>query len=156
MDSLGGNILPLGLNNKLLFAGLATALCAVIGLSRLSKLAKKTDGSPNLVKSLLLFCYSCFIKPHQGDTKGNQQDALESFYGSQADVYDVTRKTLLKGREDMLALVAAQLADKDAVKKGRPHRRVWVDVRLSPRQRYYPFPALKFISLGWWRHRLEH
>ncbi|TPX17034.1 uncharacterized protein E0L32_012311 [Thyridium curvatum] len=128
MDSLGGNILPLGLNNKLLFAGLATALCAVIGLSRLSKLAKKTDGSPNLVKSLLLFCYSCFIKPHQGDTKGNQQDALESFYGSQADVYDVTRKTLLKGREDMLALVAAQLADKDAVKKGRPHRRVWVDV----------------------------
>ena len=41
-----------------------------------------------------------------------QQDALESFYGQQAGAYDNTRKVLLRGREDMLALVAAQLESK--------------------------------------------
>ncbi|CCC06202.1 unnamed protein product [Sordaria macrospora k-hell] len=68
------------------------------------------DNSPSSLKSLLLFCYSCFLKPHTtAGTTGTQQDALESFYGSQAGIYDATRGTLLKGREDMLALVAAQL-----------------------------------------------
>ena len=70
----------------------------------------EVDNSPNTLKSFLLFCYSCFLKPHaKAGTTGTQQDALESFYGSQAGIYDATRGTLLKGREDMLALVAAQL-----------------------------------------------
>ena len=73
------------------------------------------------------FAYSCFLKPHSGDTTGNQQDALESFYNSQASVYDATRNGLLQGRQDMLALVAAQ------VKHGRENGRIkqkpiWVDI----------------------------
>jgi hypothetical protein len=32
----------------------------------------------------LLFCYSCFLKPHSSGAKGGQQDALESFYAGQA------------------------------------------------------------------------
>ncbi|KAI4855483.1 hypothetical protein E4T45_03076, partial [Aureobasidium sp. EXF-8846] len=55
------------------------------------------------------FAYSCFLKPHTGDNTGNQQDALESFYKTQAGIYDVTRSRLLRGREDMLAMAAAQL-----------------------------------------------
>lgn len=46
----------------------------------------------------------------------------------QADVYDATRKRLLRGREDMLSLVAAQLKYKAAnggVAKTRP---IWVDI----------------------------
>lgn len=46
----------------------------------------------------------------------------------QADVYDATRKRLLRGREDMLALAAAQLkykADKGVFSGQKP---IWVDI----------------------------
>ena len=73
------------------------------------------------------FAYSCFLKPHSGDGSGSQQDALESFYKSQASVYDATRTRLLQGREDMLALVAAQVKHRrrTGVISKRP---IWVDV----------------------------
>uniref|UniRef100_A0A8H7N7Z9 Uncharacterized protein n=1 Tax=Bionectria ochroleuca TaxID=29856 RepID=A0A8H7N7Z9_BIOOC len=73
-----------------------------------------------------------FLKPHQGDAKGTQQDALESFYKKQAGAYDATRKVLLRGREDMLALVAAQLNAKakanSATADKSEKRRIWVDI----------------------------
>lgn len=51
----------------------------------------------------------------------------ESFYKAQADVYDATRTRLLRGREDMLGLVAAQL--KHRCEAGSISQRpVWVDV----------------------------
>lgn len=51
----------------------------------------------------------------------------ESFYRAQADVYDATRLRLLRGREDMLGLVAAQL--KHRAEAGLISQRpVWVDV----------------------------
>ena len=131
MASLGGKALPPDIDNKIVFAGIAVVLCAIIGLSKRSILNRNSDGAPSLFKSILLFCYSCFIKPHKGDGKGTQQDALESFYQTQAGIYDVTRKTLLKGREDMLALVAAQLvqrAKEEVESKARARRRIWVDV----------------------------
>ncbi|KAK3987017.1 hypothetical protein QBC44DRAFT_129306 [Cladorrhinum sp. PSN332] len=85
--------------------------------------------SPGFIKSILLFCYSCFLKPHSASNKDSQQGALESFYASQAGVYDVTRKALLEGREDMLALAAAQLQHKAAKKdKSSNRKRIWVDV----------------------------
>lgn len=102
----------------------------VIGLSRLTtKPLKEGEENPNFVKSLLLFCYSCFIKPHEATSKGSQQDALESFYKRQAGVYDATRRTLLKGREDMLGLVAAQLTYKAEQDGNGTRKRIWVDVR---------------------------
>ncbi|KJR81793.1 3-amino-3-carboxypropyl transferase [Sporothrix schenckii 1099-18] len=151
MASLGGNITPPDVDSKLIFAGLAVLLSAAIGITKYSSSSsssapaaastKTDDSQPSLVRSVLLFCYSCFIKPHRSSAKGSQQDALESFYETQAGVYDVTRKTLLKGREDMLALVAAQLAHRWAVEDAaakkiggsnnsadaRP-KRIWVDV----------------------------
>jgi len=73
------------------------------------------------------FAYSCFLKPHSGDGSGSQQDALESFYKSQASVYDATRSRLLQGREDMIALVAAQI--KHRRQTGQiSHKPIWVDV----------------------------
>lgn len=90
-----------------------------------------TTQSPGLFKSFVLFFYSSFVKPHQGDAKGTQQDALESFYKTQAGAYDKTRKILLRGREDMLALVAAQLEAKAKFApppKGSTPKRIWVDV----------------------------
>lgn len=54
----------------------------------------------------------------------------ESFYKAQADVYDATRTRLLRGREDMLGLVAAQL--KHRCEAGLVSQRpVWVDVSTS-------------------------
>jgi betaine lipid synthase len=73
------------------------------------------------------FAYSCFLKPHTGDKTGNQQDALESFYKTQAGIYDVTRSRLLRGREDMLAMAAAQL--RHQYNQGQYSRKpIWVDV----------------------------
>ncbi|KAK0262397.1 hypothetical protein B0A54_05609 [Friedmanniomyces endolithicus] len=78
-------------------------------------------------KPFITFAYSCFFKPHTGDGTGNQQDALESFYSSQASVYDATRAKLLQGREDMLALVAAQM--KHRREQGQiTQKPIWVDV----------------------------
>ncbi|WYZ44274.1 hypothetical protein EsH8_VII_000710 [Colletotrichum jinshuiense] len=128
MASLGGNILPLDFDLKTTFAGLsAVALSGLLFSKLLSKNESESNEAPTLLKSFLLFFYSCFIKPHNGDKKGNQQDALESFYKKQAGAYDATRKVLLQGREDMLALVAAQLKAKSP-KKGDKAKRIWVDV----------------------------
>ena len=47
--------------------------------------------------------------------------------------YDVTRKALLKGREDMLALAAAQLQSKAEKRdSGAQRNRIWVDVGFLP------------------------
>ena len=40
----------------------------------------------------------------------------------------MTRKALLKGREDMLALAAAQLRFKAEKQDGSAKKRIWVDV----------------------------
>jgi hypothetical protein len=74
------------------------------------------------------FFYASFLKPHTTVSTNGQRDALESFYGSQADAYDVTRARLLKGREDMLSLAAAQLKFREGVEDMAKHR-IWVDVR---------------------------
>lgn len=120
-------------DSKIFFAGIAGVFCFAIGLSRVfaGTSSETKDETPGLARSLLLFAYSCFLKPHEGDGKGTQQDALESFYKTQAGVYDSTRRALLKGREDMLALVAAQLeakAEGGKTKPGKQTKRVWVDV----------------------------
>ena len=78
------------------------------------------------VRAYLSFIYNCFLKPHTGDNNGNQQEALESFYKAQAHAYDTTRTRLLRGREDMLGLVASQLRQKEFARKP-----VWVDVCTS-------------------------
>lgn len=124
------------MDSKIVFAGIAGVFCFAIGLTRVfsNTTPKASSETPSLAKSLLLFAYSCFLKPHEGDGKGTQQDALESFYKTQAGIYDSTRRALLKGREDMLALVAAQLeahVETGPSKKGKKTKRVWVDVRCS-------------------------
>ncbi|KAL8811401.1 MAG: hypothetical protein Q9200_001835 [Gallowayella weberi] len=87
--------------------------------------------TPLLHHRLLNFCtffYSSFLKPHSKDDGSGQQAALESFYRVQANVYDATRKKLLCGREDMLALAAAQLkfqAQQGRFKHSKP---IWVDI----------------------------
>lgn len=93
--------------------------------------AKEDKQNPGPLTSFLRFFYASFLKPHTGDGLENgQQDALESFYKAQAGVYDATRKKLLRGREDMLGLVAAQLVQKAGAKDGtHDARRIWVDVR---------------------------
>ena len=78
---------------------------------------------PGTLHSYLRFIYGSFLKPHTGDSNGNQQEALESFYQSQAEAYDTTRTTLLRGRDNMIELVAAQLKHKNFARKP-----VWVDV----------------------------
>ena len=88
----------------------------------------------------LVFAYNCFLKPisnssrtargkdqeHTTARTGGQQDALESFYKGQAAIYDATRARLLRGRDEMLALAAAQLRLKNQRQGFR--KRIWVDV----------------------------
>ena len=45
-----------------------------------------------------------------------------------ADVYDPTRKKLLRGREDMLGLVAAQLKYDSANPARTGRKPIWVDI----------------------------
>jgi betaine lipid synthase len=133
MASAGGNILPPDISPKHLLAGVTGVAFFAAGLLQLytkpSSIQNSDDG-PGLLKSLLLFCYSCFIKPHNATGNGSQQDHLESFYATQATIYDRTRKALLHGREDMLALVGAQLQFKgrNSLKGDAKRKRIWVDV----------------------------
>lgn len=85
--------------------------------------------NPSPLSSFLRFFYASFLKPHAHGVGANgQQDALESFYKAQAGVYDNTRKRLLRGREDMLGLVAAQLVQKAAKDRTHDPKRIWVDI----------------------------
>ncbi|MCJ1306687.1 hypothetical protein MMC25_000330 [Agyrium rufum] len=81
------------------------------------------------VSVLCKFFYACFLKPHTSDKEYNgQQAALESFYKAQADVYDATRARLLRGREDMLVLVAAQFKYKASIGGLKRAKPLWVDI----------------------------
>ncbi|KAL2113976.1 hypothetical protein VUR80DRAFT_1554 [Thermomyces stellatus] len=128
----GGNVLPPDTDSNPLVAACAAGAAALGGLCLYSLVSPGKNGGddqpPGLAKSFFLFFYSCFIKPHRGDGSGTQQDALESFYKKQAGAYDATRRLLLQGREDMLALVSAQLQVRARSSKSSKKRRVWVDV----------------------------
>ena len=98
-------------------------------IHRFGARGEDVDSAPSTgLRSYLQFFYASFLKPHTGDGQGyQQQQALESFYKCQAGVYDATRKRLLRGREEMLALVSGQLryrAEQDMTST----QRVWVDV----------------------------
>ena len=88
MASLGGNISPPEsiISPQIFVAGLAGVVFFTIGFYQLSSKPTQdgSDGEPSIVKSILLFCYSCFLKPHSAAAKGGQQGALESFYAGQA------------------------------------------------------------------------
>ncbi|KAJ5351967.1 protein-L-isoaspartate O-methyltransferase [Penicillium brevicompactum] len=89
----------------------------------------KRQKKSRLSRVFLLFFYACFVKPHGSKENGTQQDALESFYKKQAGIYDKTRKLLLQGREDMLALLASELLSREKVRKSNNVAKpVWVDV----------------------------
>ena len=132
----GGNMMSFDTDNipTPLLAAYAAGAAALGGLCLYSLVSPNKGGDggneqpPGLARSFFLFFYSCFVKPHRGDGSGTQQDALESFYGKQAGAYDATRRLLLQGREDMLALVSAQLEARVLGVSGGKKRRVWVDV----------------------------
>lgn len=130
MASLIPSILPRDPHTQIYIAGGALiVLIGVIFTSSSFSQSKKDDENPSGLTSFLRFFYASFLKPHTGDGAGNgQQDALESFYKAQAGVYDATRKRLLRGREDMLGLVAAQLVHKAANERPHDTKRIWVDV----------------------------
>ncbi|KAJ5143761.1 Protein of unknown function DUF3419 [Penicillium bovifimosum] len=107
-------------------AGAAMLVFALVGLVLLvsSQHIKIANISAD---PYLRFIWASFIKPHDKKA-GGQQDALESFYRTQAAIYDATRRRLLCGREDMLGLVAAQLKYKVDNKEVKVGKAVWVDV----------------------------
>ncbi|KAH8819166.1 hypothetical protein F5884DRAFT_657384 [Xylogone sp. PMI_703] len=131
MASLTPNILPRDPHAQILLAGATSfALIGIVFASTFVRKSKKTPAEveePSAVTSFLRFFYASFLKPHEKDV-ANQQDALESFYKAQAGVYDATRKRLLRGREDMLGLVAAQLVHRAATERTHDPKRIWVDI----------------------------
>lgn len=134
MASLIPNILPKDPHSQIIIAG--ATLVVLIGLVfAIPNLCGPKEDEENLspLASFVRFFYASFLKPHTGDGSANgQQDALESFYKAQAGVYDKTRKRLLRGREDMLGLVAAQLVYKAAKDRTHDTKRIWVDVSPEP------------------------
>ncbi|KAG0031362.1 hypothetical protein BGZ81_001325 [Podila clonocystis] len=81
------------------------------------------------IKTPLKFIYSCFLKPLGGKNEdvSTAQGRLEAFYKDQAEIFDVTRSGLLRGRSSMLALVAAELKEKMRV-SGSDKAPVWIDL----------------------------
>lgn len=81
------------------------------------------------VSRLIQFAWCCFFKPVKGSS---QSEHLDSFYTAQADIYDATRTALLKGRETMLQLAAAELKARYEVMPSSPNLmrqpRIWVDL----------------------------
>ena len=141
--------LPLKLHHVQILSAAGAVLFVVAAVFVLALSGSKTlPHALGPVTNFGRFFYASFLKPHTGDRAGmGQQAALESFYKAQvrrmlfdtsvprlmrviiqADVYDATRKKLLRGREDMLGLVAAQLKHK-AHRDGDFHTKpIWVDV----------------------------
>ncbi|KAJ3713291.1 hypothetical protein C8R42DRAFT_698973 [Lentinula raphanica] len=72
----------------------------------------------------LTFIWYCFIRPLTGAK--DQKARLDKFYEGQADVYDATRRGLLRGRKTMLNLSAGHLR---TLRANCPDKRlVWVDI----------------------------
>ncbi|MCJ1431072.1 hypothetical protein MMC27_000422 [Xylographa pallens] len=112
-----------------LLAVAASILVLFIGILAVTVLKSNAYKSTlESLNSFSKFFYVSFLKPHTGDSLAGQQGALESFYKAQADIYDATRKRLLRGREDMLGLVSAQLKyqSTDPARMGR--KPIWVDI----------------------------
>lgn len=130
MASLISSTLPRNLHTEFYLGGATLfLLVGIIFTLILRPSSKEKEENPSTFESFLRFFYASFLKPHNGDGTGNgQQDALESFYKAQAGVYDATRKRLLRGREDMLGLVAAQLVHKFDAKRTHDVKHIWVDV----------------------------
>lgn len=135
MAALGPSILfPKDPHSQIIIVGATIVVLVGIIFAATLNSAKKdgenknSDEIPSGFASFLRFFYASFLKPHTGDVGNGQQDALESFYKAQAGVYDATRKRLLRGREDMLGLVAAQLVQKAARERTHDTKRIWVDV----------------------------
>lgn len=136
MAFLTPNILSQDPLSQIYLIGLALVILIIAIFTINFRWSKRKEERPSSFQSFLRFFYASFLKPHTGDGTGNgQQDALESFYRVQAGVYDATRLRLLRGREDMLGLVAAQLIQKAASGSTRNSKRIWVDV--SPALRFY-------------------
>jgi len=76
-------------------------------------------------RNIWKFMWSCFVKPISESDAG-WGGHLESFYAGQADVYDATRKGLLKGRVTMMKLAAAHL--RAGITPQEKGNLVWVDV----------------------------
>lgn len=145
-------------HTQIVVAGASVVLLiGVIFAFRFRSSVAKLEEEENLTVfgSFLRFFYASFLKPHTGDgTLNGQQDALESFYKAQASVYDTTRRTLLRGREDMLGLVAAQLVQKAARERTHDPKRIWVDVSVEISPPTW-LPANDLLA-DWRRYRLEH
>ena len=72
-------------------------------------------------RSIVQFCWACFVKPFGSKaTHHNQQENLEQFYKSQANIYDRTRSILLQGREEFLKLSVSHLSKEE--------NNIWIDV----------------------------
>ncbi|CZR55143.1 related to S-adenosylmethionine:diacylglycerol 3-amino-3-carboxypropyl transferase [Phialocephala subalpina] len=129
MALLGPSILPKDPHTQIFLAGATlVVLIGIIFAATLHSSKKEDDENLSAFASFLRFFYASFLKPHTGDSGNGQQDALESFYKAQAGVYDATRKRLLRGREDMLGLVGAQLVQKAAKERTHDTKRIWVDI----------------------------
>jgi betaine lipid synthase len=128
MASLIPSILPKDPYTQIILVGVSLTLLIGIIFAVTFRSSENGKEEPSAWSSFVRFFYTCFLKPHQTDGSAGQQAALESFYKAQADVYDATRKTLLRGREDMLGLVAAQLVQKAAKDRTHDPKRIWVDV----------------------------
>lgn len=128
-------MVSLDLDPKTFIVGLSLVATAILLISNLilkQKSKSKGKRSPGFLETFLLFFYACFVKPHGGKDNGTQQDSLESFYKKQAGIYDRTRKILLQGREDMLALSASQLLAREKMRKNKNVARpIWVDVSVN-------------------------
>ncbi|KKZ63271.1 hypothetical protein EMCG_00254 [[Emmonsia] crescens] len=109
-------------------AAVAVFVVAVVSSVLLFVLRKPKMKHDSAIYTFFKFFYASFVKPHESYGEGGQQLALESFYKTQAAVYDATRKRLLRGREDMLGLLAAQLKYKKEKREAQWQKPIWVDI----------------------------
>ncbi|KAJ5172684.1 hypothetical protein N7492_005277 [Penicillium capsulatum] len=111
----------------LYIAGSGLLVFGLVGLVMLASFHQVKINADHGAFTYFKFIWANFLKPHDKKA-GDQQDALESFYKTQATVYDTTRHRLLRGREDMLGLVAAQLKFKQEKREIKVGKAIWVDV----------------------------
>lgn len=115
--------------HHLYIAAAALSVVFLVTITATFAAAKPKINYANPLLPYFKFFYANFLKPFSSSSGiVGQQAALESFYETQAAVYDATRTKLLRGREDMLALLAAQLKHKLEQRQVENNSLVWVDV----------------------------
>ncbi|KAG0229869.1 hypothetical protein BGW41_002858 [Actinomortierella wolfii] len=104
------------------------------------------------LKTPITFIVNNFLKPLRNTSGETLETRLQNYYSGQASIYDTTRNYLLRGRDSMLALMAAQIKEQaKTLPAGK--KPIWIDLgggtgwNIERMHKHYPLDNFERIYL---------